>query len=191
MYVCVGGKTARKKEACRSFHRACFIYYHSTSLLSYIFCVKWKNDQLQKRRVMFFPCQTLPYKNKKRKRYRKKPNVREILFRKQEQTLFKTCGIEKTLKIKKIKQNIEGFYTRKNSKYTKKDEWINGRKDKCSKNTLDPTPKINLVWKWWIPPRREIWSGSNGSHRVGKSRWEIKEKRKDKQQKLTLTLGLP
>ncbi len=29
---------------------------------------------------------------------------------------------------------------------------------------LDPTPKRNLVWKRWIPPRREIWSRSNGSH---------------------------
>ncbi len=34
---------------------------------------------------------------------------------------------------------------------------------------LDPTPKRNLVWKQWIPPRREIWSGSDGSHPEEKS----------------------
>ncbi len=37
------------------------------------------------------------------------------------------------------------------------------------KKTLDPTPKRNLVWKRWIPPQREIWSGSNGSHPEEKS----------------------
>ncbi len=34
---------------------------------------------------------------------------------------------------------------------------------------LDPTPKRNLVWKRWISPQREIWSGSNGSHLKEKS----------------------
>ncbi len=52
---------------------------------------------------------------------------------------------------------------------TKKNEWINVRKHIFLQKPLDTTPKRNLVWKRWIPPRREIWSGSNGSHPEEKS----------------------
>ena len=43
-----------------------------------------------------------------------------------------------------------------------------GEKINIVKN-LDPTPKRNLVWRRWIPPRREIWSGSDGAHPEEKS----------------------
>ncbi len=35
--------------------------------------------------------------------------------------------------------------------------------------TLDSTQKRILVWKQRIPPRREIWLGSEGSHPEEKS----------------------
>ncbi len=37
-------------------------------------------------------------------------------------------------------------------------------KEKSGQRALDPTPKRNLVKEPWIPPRREIWSKSPGSH---------------------------
>ncbi len=43
-------------------------------------------------------------------------------------------------------------------------------KEKSGQEATDPTPKRNLVKEWWIPPRREIWSGSDGSHPEEKKR---------------------
>ena len=46
------------------------------------------------------------------------------------------------------------------------------------KKPLDPTQKRNLVWKQRIPPRREIWSGSNGSHPEENLGWENRMEKK-------------
>ncbi len=57
--------------------------------------------------------------------------------------------------------------------------------------TLDSTPKRILVWKQQIPPRREIWSKSPGSHPEGNLGWENRIEKKSEvdldQKKLTLT----
>ncbi len=56
--------------------------------------------------------------------------------------------------------------------------------------TLDSTQKRILVWKQWIPPRREIWSKSPGVHPEGNFGWENRMEKKSEvdldQKKLTL-----
>ncbi len=44
----------------------------------------------------------------------------------------------------------------------------------------DPTPKRNLIRKWQIPPRREIWPKGPGSHPEGNLGWENRIKKKMK-----------
>ena len=79
---------------------------------------------------------------------------------KQEQTLFKDLRRWKYKEEKRDQANNRGNY-----QYNKK---INGGEENLLE-TLDPTPKRNLIRKWRIPPRREIWLGSDRSHPEEKS----------------------
>ncbi len=101
-----------------------------------------------------------------------------------------------------MKQKYRDSSHRRNYKYTKKNEWINGRKDnfftktpgshpeeKFGLEAKDPTPKTNLIMERRIPPSREIRSKSPGSHPEGNLGWENKMEKKSEvdlgQKKLT------
>ncbi len=80
----------------------------------------------------------------------------------------KTWGVDSDIEDKKDQAKKRDYSHRRNYKYTKKNEWINGREDIFLKKTLDPTPKKHLVWKRWIPPRRKIKVGDKGERTATK-----------------------
>ena len=82
----------------------------------------------------------------------------------------KTCGGENTKKRKEIKQIIEGIINTTKESMVEKKNML---------KTLDPTPKRNLIRKRQIPPRREIWSKSLGSHPERNLGWENRMKKSE------------
>ncbi len=70
----------------------------------------------------------------------------------------RTCGIDKITKFKKIAKKFKHYF-------------------KDCKPSMDPTPKRNLIFESQIPPQREIWSQSPGSHPEENLGWENRKAR--------------